>query len=362
MRRALSVLVVSVLFAVGCSTSDDEPTATPTTSTTTTTPTVETTSTTTLPATTTTLPFCCERAETIRLARSPWSSDYALVAVVHQLIAELGFDVNDPADGETSVEILGLRMTTGETDVWVNAWLPYNVDQVPDDSVVHRIVTGANQGLLTSRAFIDAGASSIAAIADDETLRSRADGGDSVDGDDIIEVVGCPRDWTCDDVIDEILAPFDGFVQITESYDQSIADAIEGLREGRPVIVYTWRPSTYGRLLDEALGPDGWGWLDDMTEPGARWEPQTINTVVSDQVDDEHPIIGRLLAQVDIPIEAVDLDLGEWWLGGEHSTIAHEQAAAAWIDKNRDLVDEWFALACEGYASPCPAGDPWTEP
>ena len=71
------------------------------------------------------------------------------------------------------------------------------------------------------------------------------DATDSVPGNGVADIFGCPQSWTCDNIIENMIAfgGWDNIAQITAGYDAMFAQALDNVNEGVPMILYTWTPS-----------------------------------------------------------------------------------------------------------------------
>jgi glycine betaine/proline transport system substrate-binding protein len=193
------------------------------------------------------------------------------------------------------------------------------------------------------------------------------------------EILGCPEDWTCDDIIENMIvyAGWDNLVETKAGYDALFAEFVNRVRDGEPAVIYTWTPSSY--VVEMVPGVDVY-WLsieeesllDDsnpLDKPGGEnhaqegftdappdtctqpcqlgWDAADIQVTARIDLLDADPYLHNLLESItpsilDISILQVEQSNGD---GSE----AHvQQLAAGWVADNADLVDSWIAGAAKG--------------
>ena len=210
---------------------------------------------------------------------------------------------------------------------------------------------------------------SLAQINDDPQLVALFDS----DGDGRGEVFGCPEDWTCDDIIDEMIEfnEWSNLEQVKAGYPGMVATSIDRVQRGQPVIQYTWSPSGYltqlvpgesvlwlsvgeqGNVLDGSTR-GGFDFADAEAAPlGSRcsadpcwigWEVADIQVTANKRFAEANPVAVGLFEAVelqvaDIAAQNVRFD------NGENTEADVQRHAQQWIDANRPLVDEWLAEA-----------------
>ena len=195
-----------------------------------------------------------------------------------------------------------------------------------------------------------------------------------------MQILGCPEDWTCDDIINENIefAGWTNLEQTKAGYDAMIAEAVARAEDGTPFIIYTWTPSAYvtqmipgdnamwisvdGEVTDEncagqeggeqfaqpnsvaAIGDDRC-LLNDAGECRLGWTAADIRVTANNDFIDENPAAAELLDQVVLPLIDIALANVEQDAAGEATDEVVEGIASRWIADNRDLVDEWLAAA-----------------
>ncbi len=319
---------------------------------------------------------------TVTVGRANWASGYFQAAVYAALLEELGYTVTDPADSEQSPSDAYVSMSRGAVDFWPNGWYPQHEahhDKQLDDGtrvgenlvVIGQELIGAGlQGLMVTRSVADElGITSLAQINDDPAIAALFD----VDGNGVGDIFGCPESWTCDDVIDEMIAQNDwsNLEQVKADYDELFDAAAERVSEGQPALQYSWSPSGYlARLIPGdnvrwlSLGAQEFA-LDGTTASGLKysdasparlgdectadpcwlgWSIEDIRITANRDFAESNPAAVALFEVVklnpeDIAAQSLRFGRGE---NGEEDVRRH---AEEWIAQNRPLVEQWLAYA-----------------
>lgn len=320
--------------------------------------------------------------QTVRPGRADWSTGYFQAAIYSALLEELGYDVTDPALHEYPPSEAYLAMAEGEFDFWPNGWYsqhytwfdrPLDDGSLVGDHVVvvgNEIQAGSLEGLVITKSVAeDHDIESLDQINDDPTLTALFDD----DGDGRAEIFGCPEDWTCDDIIDEMIEfnDWSNLEQIKAGYPGLVAASIDRVERGLPAIQYTWSPSGHlTRLVpgstvlwlslggrDNVLDGSTVGGfdfaaadpppLDDSCSADPcwiGWEVADIRVAANSDFADANPVAVALF-------EAVELDVADIaaqnvrYDNGEDTDADVERHAKQWIESHRSLVDQWLDTA-----------------
>ena len=333
----------------------------------------------------------------VTMARADWRSGYFQAAVYQLLLERLGYDVSEPSKAEFGPQLAYPAMAQGHADFWVNSWYPGHDRwwelELPDGSLVGDHLTkagavfrdgGGVQGLLITKSVADEyGITHIDQLNDDPEIRALFDG----DGDGRAEFLGCQATWTCDDMMESMIAFNEWWhlEQIIAGYDAMFAEAVAKVEAGEPVVIYTWTPSAYitqlrpgdnvywlamENVLDDSnpLGLEGgeqfdqryWAGTTDPVQPDvpaeqcpARatadfcqlgWVPADIQVTANSAWLAANPAAAELFRQaklsvVDVSVMNVEIE------GGKNTDAEIALLAARWIAENRATVDEWIAAA-----------------
>ena len=332
----------------------------------------------------------------VSMARADWQSGYFQAQVYRQMLGELGYDVSEPSETELGPSLAYLAMAQGDVDFWANSWYPGHnswwVPELPDGTTVgdHLEKVGAVfrggglQGLLITKSVADEyGITHLGQLNDDPVIRDVFD----ADDDGVAEFYGCQESWTCDDMMQSMIA-FNGWENLTQTiagYDAMFAEAVAKVEAGEPAVIYTWTPTAYitqlrpgdnvywlamENVLDDSnpLGLEGgeeydqryWAGTTDPVEldipveqcPARAsadfcqigWVPADIQVTANKDWLAANPAAAELLRQaklsvVDVSVMNVEIQ------GGRDTESEIAQLAAGWIVENRVTVDEWLAAA-----------------
>ena len=282
-----------------------------------------------------------------------------------------------------------MAMASGDMDFWANSWMPGHQSwlngEMTDGSLVgdhvtvvgEEMVAGGLQGMLITKGFaeeyqvwtledLDNNADAIAAY----------DATDANPGNGMVDIMGCPEDWTCDNIINSQLAGggYKNLVQVKAGYDAMWAQAVDMVNEGLPVVAYTWTPSAYitqirpgdnaywigmDYVLDDSnpMGQDGGeAWdqrpgtaaisaemcpartADDLCPIG--WVAADIKAAANNDFMSANPAAAQLIT--DIKLSVMDVSVANV-AQGEGSDP--KDLAADWIASNRSTVDGWLDAA-----------------
>ncbi len=320
---------------------------------------------------------------TVTAARANWSTGYFQAAVYSALLTELGYEVTDPALNEFPPSNGYTAMAEGEIDFWANSWYPghlsWHENELTDGSLVgdkveilgEQMLGEALEGFLVTKTVAEENSiTSLQQINDDPDLVALFDEDDNGKA----NIFGCPEDWTCDDIINEMIEfnSWDNLEQTQAGYDAMIAESVNRANAGDPVIQYTWSPSGYlGQLipgdnalwlnvgdetniLDGSITPD-WDFTGAGPVPTAAgtctadpcylgWEFADIQVTANKEFVDANPAAKALFEAVTLNVIDV-VNQNVTYQGGANSEDDVKAQAQEWIDANRDTVDPWLDAA-----------------
>ena len=321
--------------------------------------------------------------------RANWSTGYVQAEIYTALLRELGFTVSESADMELGPQQAFMAMAAGDMDFWANSWMPGHQSwlngEMTDGSLVGDHVTvvgeemmaGGLQGFLVTKGFaeeyevwtledLDNNADAIAAY----------DATDANPGNGMVDIMGCPEDWTCDNIINSMLVGggYKHLVQVKAGYDAMWAQAVDMVNEGIPVVAYTWTPSAYitqirpgdnaywigmEYILDDS-NPDGqdngetWDQRpgtaaigEDMCPARSAdglcpigWAAADIKAAANNDFMDANPAAKELLTIIKLSVMDVSVANVAQAAGSDPKDLA-----ADWIAGNRATVDGWLDAA-----------------
>jgi glycine betaine/proline transport system substrate-binding protein len=324
----------------------------------------------------------------LTMCRADWASGYIQAEIVRQIMQQAGYDVSDPSTIELGPSNAYTAMAEGSCDFWANSWYPGHFswfeNELPDGSLVGDYVEAVPglfedsgvQGFLVTKTWAeDNNVTTIDQINRDESLYSQLDS----DGNGKGEILGCPESWTCDDIIENMVAwgngtePWDNLEETKAGYEGLFAEMVNRVNNGEPGILYTWSPASYLTVLvpgvnvlwlsvEAVLGTQnplgktggenhqqGEGFTafgaDMCTQPcQLGWEAADIQVSMRTDRLNENPFLRNLFPLIrpsilDISFLQVDQTDGD---GSQQHVV---DLATSWMADNADAVDSWIAEA-----------------
>ena len=332
----------------------------------------------------------------VTMARASWPTGYFQAQIYKQLLEELGYTLNEPSALELPPSVAYVAMAEGHVDFWPNGWYPvhlaWHLPELPDGSQVgdhistvgEQMIGGGLQGFLVTKSFADEyGVYTMDDLNSNADALAAFDATDPMPGNGIADIFGCPEFWTCDNIITNqiVFSGWNNINQITAGYDAMFAAAVANVRDGEPMVLYSWTPSAYVAVLrpgdnvywmgvDEILddsnpanqeggethdqrGADGTGGYatvgaDQCPAAAAQsdglcpigWVAADILVTANNDFLSANPAARALFEVVRLPV--IDVSLANVAQNrGENPT----DLAVQWIADNRDLVDEWVIAA-----------------
>ena len=304
---------------------------------------------------------------TVYMGQATWETGWFQAQIYKALLEELGYEVNGP---HTLFNIaFYIYAGQGDIDLWVNGWFPlhdayFDYEQVQEQviPVGFEIDDGALQGYLIDKATADRlGITNLGDLEDPEIAAIF-----DVDGDGKADLTGCNEEWRCDEVIDHHLQAFglnETVTQIKGSYSELMLETVARFENNEPILFYTWTPNwTVSELVigedvmwlsvPFSTSPDSddvntvmdsiTGCLESPCDMGFR--VADIRAVANVEFLTQNPSAAALLEAVKIPL--LDISLQNALMSdGENSEEDLRRHAVEWIANNRELVDQWLAVA-----------------
>lgn len=338
------------------------------------------------------------------LARPNWDDEWFQAELYKQLLEELGYSVATPAEFEKMAPEDAYTAMTGtdpdeKVHLWTSGWYPLHgkwLDKELSDGskagdyvriVGNELLNAAIGGLLISRSFAEEyGITHMDQINDDPEILAAYDASDSVPGNRKAEIIGCEESWTCDDVIESMIA-FSGWENIEQikpeegEYGANIDDAVQKIAAGGPVVVYAWGPTNHlnrlglgdsvvwlavENVLDDSNPADieggknfdqrpGRSEIDESQCPAAAdmdgfcqlgWLSNNIQVTANVDWLNANPNAAELLCVVQLSLDDVLQAIAEISeADAEVREAAVVKQASYWIAENRTKVDEWLDRA-----------------
>ena len=325
----------------------------------------------------------------VTAGRASWISGYVQAEIFTALLRELGYTVSESADMELGPQNAFMAMAEGDMDFWANSWMPghtsWLMGERTDGSLVgdavtvlgEEIMAGGLQGFLIEKGFADEyGILTMRDLDENADAIAAYDATDANPGNGVVDLMGCPEDWTCDNIINSMLVGggYKNIVQVKAGYDPMWAQATDMVNEGLPVVAYTWTPSAYittirpgdnaywlgmDYILDDSNpnnqdGGEGWDQRpgtaaigEDMCPARSAdglcpigWAAADIQAAANNDFLAANPAAEELFLQIKLSVMDVSLANVEQAAGADPRDLA-----AGWIADNRDKVDGWLDAA-----------------
>ena len=321
--------------------------------------------------------------------RASWSTGYVQAEIFTALLRELGYTVSESADMELGPQNAFMAMAEGQMDFWANSWMPghtsWLMGERTDGTLIgdavtvlgEEIMAGGLQGFLIEKGFADEyGVYTMEDLDNNADAIAAYDATDANPGNGMVDIMGCPEDWTCDNIINSMLkgGGYKNLVQVKAGYDPMWAQATDMVNEGLPVVAYTWTPSAYittirpgdnaywigmEYILDDSNpneqdGGEGWDQRPGTAAIGeamcpARsadglcpigWAAADIQAAANNDFLAANPAAEELFKQIKLSV--MDVSVANVAQSAGASPI---DLAAEWIANNRDKVDPWLEAA-----------------
>ena len=321
--------------------------------------------------------------------RASWSTGYVQAEIFTALLRELGYTVSESADMEMGPQNAFMAMAEGQMDFWANSWMPghssWLMGERTDGSLIgdavtvlgEEIMAGGLQGFLIEKGFADEyGILTMEDLDNNADAIAAYDATDANPGNGLVDIMGCPEDWTCDNIINSMIkgAGYKNIVQVKAGYDPMWAQATDMVNEGLPVVAYTWTPSAYittirpgdnsywlgmDYILDDSNPNDQEGGEAWDQRPGSAaigedmcparnaeglcpigWAAADIQAAGNNDFLAANPAAEELFKQIVLSVMDVSIANVEQAAGADPKDLA-----ADWIASNRDKVDPWLEAA-----------------
>ena len=321
--------------------------------------------------------------------RASWSTGYVQAEIFTALLRELGYTVSESADMELGPQNAFMAMAEGQMDFWANSWMPGHMSwllgELTDGSLIGDKVTvlgmeiqaGGLQGFLIEKGFADEyGIKTLEDLDNNADAIAAYDATDANPGNGLVDMMGCPEDWTCDNIINSMLkgGGYKNIVQVKAGYDPMWAQATDMVNEGLPVVAYTWTPSAYittirpgdnaywigmDYILDDSNPNDQDGGEAWDQRPGSAaigedmcparnaeglcpigWAAADIQAAANNDFLAANPAAEELFKLIVLSVMDVSVANVEQAAGADPKDLA-----ADWIASNRDKVDPWLEAA-----------------
>lgn len=294
---------------------------------------------------------------TVRPVIQPAIEEMFQARIVFRALEDLGYTVADPQ--EVIAQTAHLAVGTGDADIFTDSWdmlheAFFKEAGGPDKiSKVGTLVEGALQGYLVDKASYDAGVKNLGDLKD-PAIAAKFDG----DGDGKADLAGCVPGWGCERVIEHQLTEYglrDTVSHNQGEYNAIIADTIARLKNGKPVLYYTWTPYWVSGALvpgkdvewlsvPYASLPDGAKANTEFDGKNLGFAVDNLRIVARNDFLKANPAAAKLFEVAKISINDVSAE-NKLIADGEDSSKAIDKHVADWIKAHRAEYDGWLEAA-----------------
>ncbi|MCM2676946.1 glycine betaine ABC transporter substrate-binding protein [Alkalicoccobacillus plakortidis] len=252
--------------------------------------------------------------EEIELVYVAWDSEIASTNVISQVLDEAGYEVV-----MTQVEQgpMWSSVATGDADGFVAAWLPNDMASSYEEYGDQMVELGANlEGAITGLAV--------------PTYMEDVNSIEDITSDHIDSITGIDGGAGVMTATEQVISEYGLDVELIASSDAIMTAALGDSYENQePIVVTAWQPHWMFNTYD----------LKFLEDPKGIYESEgEIRTMVREGLEDDMPEAYQILDRFYWEPE----DMNEIMLEISQDDVAPEEAAANWIEKNRDKVDEWL--------------------
>ena len=302
----------------------------------------------------------------VQPARGTWDTGYFQEALYSKALEELGYEVLDhqELDNPDFYE----AVASGEVDFWANGWFPLHNDYrdlfEQGASIAGTVAAfGALQGYMVDKAGAEEfGITSLADFKRDEVKQAF-----DADGNGKADLIACPENWSCKNVIGfqlDTAGLRDHIDERIGPYSESMRNVIARFHDGQHVLFYTWTPNwTVNQLKPgqdvlwieaaTAAHPDGFseaelaisgveGCVKDPCLMGFRGAD--IKVVANNEFLENNPSAATIFQVIAIPLSDI-FKQNNRMNAGENTQEDIDSHAEEWIALNRDLFDSWLSQA-----------------
>ncbi|CDX52875.1 glycine betaine transporter subunit; periplasmic-binding component of ABC superfamily [Mesorhizobium plurifarium] len=280
--------------------------------------------------------------------------------VVKLGLEDLGYTVDEPS--QTQVVVAHIAVANGDADYYTPHWYPLHIafaEKAGGDAKAHRVGTLAKnsiQGYSIDKATADKyGIKTIDQLKDPKIAKLF-----DIDGDGKADLYGCEPGWGCERIIEHQLDAYGLRATVTHNqgeYFALIADAIQRVKAGKPVLYYGWTPTWVNGILRHG---ENVSWLtvpftslpDEQsnavtTVPGIGNLGFSVNThhvFANNEFLKKNPAANKWFEQVEIPIQDID-DENLLIHNGEKTNDDIRRHAENWKKAHLEQWNGWIAEA-----------------
>lgn len=297
-----------------------------------------------------------ESDETIKLGVNEWTTQQVITRVAHQLLEEMGYNVESVTVGYyPQVEAMVQNDITATLELWPNNIGEGVYEALDNGELVHlgnHEIEGGGQYYYP--VYME---EQCPGLPDYNALKDCIDLFVAPDTAPSGRFVGYPADWGNTFYEERFEALGLDLVPIAAGGEGAlIAEMKSAWEREAPLLIHFWTPhwvfSEYDYRvlempLDESItyencfNDPAWGPNPDMTHDCGQAPQKGIFKAANPGIDETWPAAAELLRQLSFTNEDATWMLVEVDQGG----LSQDEAAAKWIEQNRDKVNGWMDAA-----------------
>ncbi|QQK74933.1 glycine betaine ABC transporter substrate-binding protein [Salicibibacter cibarius] len=249
----------------------------------------------------------------IELTYVAWESEVASNNVIALVLEEAGYDVNL---NQVEQAIMWQSVAQGDADGFVAGWLPSDMATDYERYGDEMVDLGPNlEGNRTGLAVPD--------YMDVTSI-------EEVTSNNFDEITGIDPGAGVVDSTEQAVEAYDLDISLQTSSDAAMTAALgSAIENEEPIVVTAWEPHWKFNTYDIRF-------LEDPE--GIYEEEEEIRTMVREGLEEDEPEAYQILDNFYWETD----DMNEVMLDIAENEMEPRDAAQAWIDDNRDMVDEWL--------------------
>ncbi|AOM83468.1 glycine betaine ABC transporter substrate-binding protein [Salisediminibacterium beveridgei] len=258
---------------------------------------------------------------TIVFGQTAWTSTEAPTEIVRQILEEMGYDVDISLLDQP---VIFEGMQNQDVDFFMDAWLPYTEAALWEEYEDELIQ------VTTSYEDVPLGWVVPESVPFD-SISDLEGNADMFDGEVVTIGEGAGIVDISREVIEDETYGLDDYELIPSSEAAMLGVMETKMQSQEPFILTGWRPHSMFSRYD----------LKFLEDPEGHFNYDNVYVLSYDGIQEDHPEAYALLSQWSISVS----DLEDMMYEYEHHEVPFEETAAAWIEENRDRVDEMIEQA-----------------
>jgi len=253
---------------------------------------------------------------TITFGMPAWTSTEAPTAIAAQILEEAGYDVEMKLLAQPAI-FQGMKVE--QIDFFMDAWLPYT------EQALWNEYRDDLQKVATSYENVPLGWV-VPAYVEEETIGDLAGKADKFGGQVVTIGAGAGIVELSEQVMADDAYDLDGY-QLAYTSEAAMMGVIrENVSNESPFIITGWRPHSMFSQYD----------LKFLEDTQGHFQYDSVFVLSYQGIEDKYPRAYDIMSQWNISVAELETMMAAY----EKDDISFEASAAAWIEDNRERVDE----------------------